>query len=105
MIGNIIFKGGDLWWLDDTYGMKAYRAWLEPTGYSVDTPERVALCLDGIEDDATYIYGIDAADEQPTASQFSNGVFSINGAKMGATTTDKLPKGVYIVNGKKYIAK
>lgn len=110
MVGKIIFKGGKLWWLDKEYGMKAYRGWLEPMGYGIsdDTSAgaKISFEIDGIEDDATYIRDLFVGGEsEATPEKFANGIYSINGMNMGATSVENLPKGIYIVNGKKYIVK
>ncbi len=109
MLGNIIFKGGKLWQLDSEYGMKAYRAWLEPgigyfDGEDTSAGAKISFEIDGIEDDATYIHGIFNEGES-TAEKFANGIYTINGMNMSATSVENLPKGIYIVNGKKYIVK
>lgn len=109
MVGNIIFKEGKLWWLDDVYGMKAYRAWLEPgngyfDGEDTSAGAKISFEIDGVEDDATYIHGIFNEGES-TAEKFANGIYTINGMNMSATSVENLPKGIYIVNGKKYIVK
>lgn len=105
---NIILRNGQFYWLTDPYGMKAYRAWIETGDYipNVDNGSmdaKVGFEIDGIEDETTFIHDI-LDDSEPIAERYATGIYNINGMNMGASV-DNLPKGIYIVNGKKYIVK
>lgn len=106
---NIILKNGQFWWLTEAYGMKAYRAWIETGDYipSVDSgsmDSKINYEIDGVENDATEIRDITAGGDS-TVGKFANGIYTINGMNMNSASVDNLPKGIYIVNGKKYIVK
>ena len=106
---NIILKDGQLWWLTEPYGMKAYRAWIE-TGDYIPTVDhgsmdaKVAFEIDGVEEEVTLVRDLNDGN-QPVAEKFANGIYTINGVNMGATSVENLPKGIYLVSGKKYIVK
>ena len=86
------------------YGLKGFRCWFEVKGGSSQA-KPLRLEIDGISDDAT---SIDEINSQP--SQFTSrhkgisGVFSLDGQKVrNGESTQNLPKGIYIVNGRKVV--
>jgi len=117
MTNNIVFSGGDLYWCNAPYGMKAYRAWLEPSdeykhlikeGESGEAGgAKLSISIDDIEDYTTYIEGINFDSESNAVSaKYNSRIYNINGQLVNNNTSvDNLPKGIYIVNGKKYIVK
>ena len=60
--------------------------------------------INGIEGngEATAIWSVIGDDDAEIAAK---GIYSLSGQKMNATDTRSLPKGIYIVNGKKFIVK
>lgn len=60
--------------------------------------------INGIEGngEATAIWSVIGDDD---AEIVAKGIYSLSGQKMNATDTRSLPKGIYIVNGKKTIIK
>lgn len=91
---------------DKQYGLKGFRCWFEVKG-SHPIAAAPRLEIDGIIDDAT---SIDDLNSQP--SQFTSrhkgisDVFNLDGQKVrdGESTQD-LPKGIYIVNGRKVVVR
>lgn len=89
------------------YGLKGFRCWFEFKGKMDGIAAAPRLEIDGIIDDAT---SIDDLNSQP--SQFTSrhkgisGVFNLDGQKVrdGESTQD-LPKGIYIVNGRKVVVR
>lgn len=89
------------------YGLKGFRCWFEVKGKMEGMAAAPRLEIDGIIDDAT---SIDDLNSQP--SQFTSrhkgisGVFNLDGQKVrdGESTQD-LPKGIYIVNGRKVVVR
>ena len=89
------------------YGLKGFRCWFEFKGKMEGMAAAPRLEIDGIIDDAT---SIDDLNSQP--SQFTSrhkgisGVFNLDGQKVrdGESTQD-LPKGIYIVNGRKVVVR
>lgn len=88
------------------YGLKGFRCWFEVKG-SHPIAAAPRLEIDGIIDDAT---SIDDLNSQP--SQFTSrhkgisGVFNLDGQKVrDGESTQGLPKGIYIVNGRKVVVR
>ena len=61
--------------------------------------------INGIEGngEATAIWSVVSGEDD--AEIAAKGIYSLSGQKMNATDTCSLPKGIYIVNGKKTIIK
>ena len=83
---------------------KGFRGWLETIG---DRPSKGGLeyeiegVVDQVNGDATAIEGIEAA------QQHNTNIYNLNGqlVRQGATSTEGLPSGLYIVGGKKVVVK
>ena len=104
MKDNVMYRVPDM---PNGYGLRGLRCWFEytdpTTGQSVDL-SKLKLNINGIEDDATSISDITANDGVQTIGRFADGIYSLNGERIaGANNISSLPKGVYIVNGKKFI--
>lgn len=80
---------------------KGFRAWLTQTPDASGEAKSFSVYIDGVEDDElTSIFAPQTtADEQPD----SRGIYDLNGRRMDARSTKELPRGIYIVNGRKYI--
>lgn len=84
---------------------KGFRCWFRYTRESSAAKPQFALFIDGISE-PTSIEDIMNNDEGITpAEKFANGIYSLNGQKVGDSEAawNHLPKGIYIVNGKKVI--
>ena len=82
----------------------AFRAWI-----IAENPSNAAqlnMHINGIEDndETTAIWNAISADDD-NAEVGSKDIYSLSGQKMNTTDTRSLPKGIYIVNGKKFIIK
>lgn len=107
--GDYIMRGGKIVQVPSNkeYGLKGFRCWFEFKGKMDGIAAAPRLEIDGIIDDAT---SIDDLNSQP--SQFTSrhkgisGVFNLDGQKVrdGESTQD-LPKGIYIVNGRKVVVR
>lgn len=105
---DYVMRGGKIVHVpsNQVYGLKGFRCWFEVKG-SHPIAAAPRLEIDGIIDDAT---SIDDLNSQP--SQFTSrhkgisGVFNLDGQKVrdGESTQD-LPKGIYIVNGRKVVVR
>jgi hypothetical protein len=87
-----------------TYGLKGFRGWFKqlPTA-SPAKSSVVSIYVVGNEGETTDIVKIDANGEE--VKDMSNAkVYNINGQFVG-TSLNGLSKGLYIVNGKKYVVK
>lgn len=107
--GDYIMRDGKIVQVptNKVYGLKGFRCWFEVKGKMEGMAAAPRLEIDGIIDDAT---AIDDLNSQP--SQFTSrhkgisGVFNLDGQKVrdGESTQD-LPKGIYIVNGRKVVVR
>ena len=89
-----------------SYGLKAFRCWFELTDNtsSEGKPSQVSLLIDGVEDSTTGIDDIHGSTDHTSYKRGIEGVFNINGQMVRRSCSlEGLPKGMYIVNGKKII--
>lgn len=89
-----------------SYGLKAFRCWFELTDNASagGKPSQVSLLIDGVEDSTTGIDDIHGSTDRTSYKRGIEGVFNINGQMVRRSCSlEGLPKGMYIVNGKKII--
>lgn len=89
-----------------SYGLKAFRCWFELTGNASagGTPSQVSLLIDGVEDSTTGIDDIHGSTNCTSYKRGIDGVFNMNGQMVRRSCSlEGLPKGMYVVNGKKII--
>lgn len=87
-----------------SYGLKAFRCWFELPGNATAKPSQVSLLIDGVEDSTTGIADIHGSTDRTSYKRGIEGVFNINGQMVRRSCSlEGLPKGMYIVNGKKII--
>ena len=98
--GSYIMSGGDMYHLDSEWTGLIGTAWyIEETNPSTESKTFVIDNGNGTTD----INGI--VTETP-AGKAAEGVYTINGQKVASDKSlNDLPKGIYIVNGKKYIVR
>lgn len=87
-----------------SYGLKAFRCWFELTGNTTGTQSQVSLLIDGVEDCTTGIDDIHGSTDRTFYKRGIEGVFNMNGQMVRRSCClEGLPKGMYVVNGKKII--
>lgn len=87
------------------YGLKAFRCWFELTGNKT-SGNTLSLMIDGVEDSATSIDDIHTDADHTSYKRGIEGVFNMNGQMVRRDNSQEgLPKGMYVVNGKKVIIK
>lgn len=89
-----------------SYGLKAFRCWFELKANTPaeGKPSQVSLLIDGVEDSTTGIDDIHGSTDCTSYKRGIDGVFNINGQRVRRSCSlEGLPKGMYIVNGKKII--
>lgn len=89
-----------------SYGLKAFRCWFELTDNASagGTPSQVSLLIDGVEDSTTGIDDIHGSTDCTSYKRGIDGVFNMNGQMVRRSCSlEGLPKGMYVVNGKKII--
>ena len=84
-----------------SYGLKAFRCWFELTE---GTTKSVSLLIDGVEDSTTSIDDIHGSTDRTSYKRGIEGVFNMNGQMVRRSCSlEGLPKGMYVVDGKKII--
>ena len=89
-----------------SYGLKAFRCWFElkDNTSAEGKPSQVSLLIDGVEDSTTGIADIHGSTDCTSYKRGIEGVFNMNGQMVRRSCSlEGLPKGMYIVNGKKII--
>ena len=87
-----------------SYGLKAFRCWFELDNSS--TANSISLLINGVEDSATGIADIHGGTDCTSYKRGIDGVFNMNGQMVRrGCSLEGLPKGLYVVNGKKIIIK
>ncbi|WP_308591757.1 hypothetical protein [uncultured Prevotella sp.] len=87
-----------------SYGLKAFRCWFELTDNTTGKPSQVSLLIDGVEDSTTGIDDIHGSTDRTSYKRGIEGVFNMNGQMVRRSCSlEGLPKGMYVVNGKKII--
>lgn len=89
-----------------SYGLKAFRCWFELTANtpSEGKPSQVSLLIDGVEDSTTGIADVHGSTDCTSYKRGIDGVFNMNGQMVRRSCSlEGLPKGMYVVNGKKII--
>lgn len=84
----------------------AFRTWIISTSNNPSTAKRLTMRINGIESygQATAIWSVISGNDDD-AEIAAKGIYSLSGLKMNVTDIRSLSKGIYIVNGKKYIVK
>ena len=86
-----------------SYGLKAFRCWFELTNTSAEG-KRVSLLIDGVADSTTGIDDIHGGTDCTSYKRGIDGVFNMNGQMVRrGCSLEGLPKGLYVVNGKKIV--
>lgn len=84
----------------------AFRTWIISSSGNPAAAKKLTMRINGIEDnnETTAIWNAVIGNDD-NAEVASKGIYSLSGQKMNVTDTRSLAKGIYIVNGKKYIVK
>lgn len=84
-----------------TYAVRGFRAWIEEAG---SNSKGVAFEINGVRDDDPT--AIEQIFNEPADKAGSRGIYTLGGQKVSeGNSMSNLPKGIYIVNGKKYVVK
>lgn len=91
-----------------SYGLKAFRCWFElmDNASAGGKPSQVSLLIDGVEDSTTGIADIHGSTDRTSYKRGIEGVFNMNGQMVRCSCSlEGLPKGMYVVDGKKIIVR
>ena len=83
----------------------AFRSWVISTSKNPSEAKQLTMHINGIEEQGETTAIWNAISGNNDAEVASKGIYSLSGQKMNAADTSSLPKGIYIVNGKKFIVK
>lgn len=82
----------------------AFRSWVIASE-NASTAKQLTMHINGIEEQGETTAIWNAISGNNDAEVATKGIYSLSGQKMNAADTSSLPKGIYIVNGKKFIVK
>lgn len=109
LIGCYFFDKGKMWYsASRPRGLRGFSCWIAPKKQGTATPANAKLFLDGIDmTGTTDIEDIFGGEEGKKVEKFANGIYNINGqlVRANSDSTEGLPEGLYIINGKKRLVK
>lgn len=107
--GCYFFDKGKMWYSDSRpRGLRGFSCWIAPKNQGTATSANAKLFLDGIDmTGTTDIEDIFGGEEGKKVEKFANGIYNINGqlVRANSDSTEGLPEGLYIINGKKSLVK
>ncbi len=104
LMGKYIIRDGKIYYLASPFGLNGMKGYFCFTETAM--PAKINVSVDGETVSETEVTGIDQLFGDNTATKQGKNVYNLNGQLVKANgTLNDLPKGVYIVNGKKYIVK
>ena len=102
--GSYFFDHGDVYYSDrKVRGLRGFSCWFKPNTNNGTKP---AVYLDGVEQEAelTSIGELIVGPEAANRYGKNDGVYNLQGQRVG-NTTEGLPSGIYIVNGRKHVVR
>lgn len=107
--GCYFFDKGKMWYsASRPRGLRGFSCWIAPKKQGTAAPANAKLFLDGIDmTGTTDIEDIFGGEEGKKVEKFANGIYNINGqlVRANSDSTEGLPEGLYIINGKKRLVK
>ena len=105
LVGSYFFDNGNVYYSDTKVrGLRGFSCWFKPN--KPNNNEALALYLDGMKQEAelTSIGELIVGPEAANRYGKNNGVYNLQGQRVG-NTTEGLPSGIYIVNGRKHVVR
>ena len=102
LVGSYFFDNGNVYYSDTKErGLRGFSCWFKPNNNEVP-----AFYLDGVKQDAelTAIGELIVGPEAANRYGKNDGVYNLQGQRVG-NTTEGLPSGIYIVNGRKHVVR
>lgn len=107
--GCYFFDQGKMWHsATRARGLRGFSCWIAPKKQGTATAAKAKLFLDDIDmTGTTDIEDIFGGEEGKKVEKFANGIYNINGqlVRANSDSTEGLPEGLYIINGKKRLVK
>ena len=100
--GSYFFYNGDVYYSDTKVrGLRGFSCWFKP-----NNDEAPKVYIDGVEQETelTAIGELIVGPEAANRYGHDNGVYNLQGQRVG-NTTEGLPSGIYIVNGRKHVVR
>ena len=105
LVGSYFFYEGDMYYSNErARGLRGFSCWFKPNNGTT----KATLFLDGVQQEGglTDIGEITFEPHNECMERFANGIYNMNGQLVKAgTSMAGMPKGIYIVNGKKVVVR
>ena len=106
LVGSYFFDYGNVYYTehpDKVRGLRGFSCWFMPNTNNGTKP---AISIDGVtqESELTAIGELIVGPEAANRYGKNNGVYNLQGQRVG-NTTEGLPSGIYIVNGRKFVVR
>ena len=104
LVGSYFFDNGNVYYSDTKErGLRGFSCWFKPNTNNGTKP---AVYLDGVKQEAelTSIGELTVGPEAANRYGKNDGVYNLQGQRVG-NTTEGLPSGIYIVNGRKHVVR
>ena len=106
LVGSYFFDNGDVYYTENpekVRGLRGFSCWFKPNTNNGTKP---AVYLDGVkqETELTAIGELIVGPEAANRYGKNDGVYNLQGQRVG-NTTEGLPSGIYIVNGRKHVVR
>ena len=106
LVGSYFFDYGNVYYTenpDKVRGLRGFSCWFKPNTNNGTKP---AVYLDGVKQEAelTAIGELVISPEAANRYGKNDGVYNLQGQRVG-NTTEGLPSGIYIVNGRKFVVR
>ena len=104
LVGSYFFDYGNVYYTENpekVRGLRGFSCWFKPNNNVAP-----AVYIDGVKQEAelTAIGELIVGPEAANRYGKNNGVYNLQGQRVG-NTTEGLPSGIYIVNGRKYVVR
>lgn len=99
--GDYTFNQGKLHLFKGDYGMKGFRCWFHAVDGGVSQAKWMGVEINGIS--GNEVTGVDAPWNDEMNDKMD--VYTINGQKVNVQRLEDLPRGIYVVNHKKYVVR
>ena len=106
--GSYVFSKGNMYHIKNAQNVKGFRFWIEDEEPNQNGQAKpFTLSISGVEDQQESAQVITSISEVETVTEDNAAVYSLSGQFLGKgkQLLNSLPKGIYVVNNKKYMVK
>lgn len=106
LVGSYFFDKGKVYYTENPEklrGLRGFSCWFKP---NTNNEKKLEVYLDGVQQEAelTAIGELVISPEAANRYGKNDGVYNLQGQRVG-NTTEGLPSGIYIVNGRKFVVR